>query len=72
MTIQHGFPFDPTHGYSQEQLLKITSPEAPADFEAFWRNNYALAMEHKPYYFIEREIWSPEEKVRIFAVRAKT
>ncbi len=72
MAIQHDFPFDPTNGHTLEQFLKIASPEAPADFEAFWKNNYDLAMEHKPYYFIEREIWSPDEKVRIFAVRAKT
>lgn len=72
MMPQHNFPFDPTNGHSPEQLLKIASPEAPADFEAFWKHNYVLAMEHKLYYFIEREIWSPNEKVRIFSVRAKT
>jgi len=44
----HGFPFDPTHGFSKEALLRVGAPDAPADFEAFWRDRYAAAMEIEP------------------------
>ncbi len=38
--MAHGYPFDPTHGYSFEKLLAVQAPEPPADFEAFWRARY--------------------------------
>ncbi len=38
--LQHEFPFDPTYGYDQDALLKVGAPEAPDDFEAFWRDTY--------------------------------
>jgi cephalosporin-C deacetylase len=41
--MQHGFPFDPTYGYTREGLLAIAPPPAPADFDAFWRGTYAEA-----------------------------
>ncbi|AHF89429.1 deacetylase [Opitutaceae bacterium TAV5] len=42
MSFTHDFPFDPTGGYSPEQLLSLRLGE-PADFEAFWRETFALA-----------------------------
>ena len=41
MKLQHDFPFDPTHGYSPEQLRSIAPPPEPPDFEAFWQATYA-------------------------------
>lgn len=38
--LQHEYPFDPTYGYDRDALLKVGVPEAPDDFEAFWRNTY--------------------------------
>ena len=36
--IPHSFPFDPTYGYSQEELLNISSSETePSGFAEFWR-----------------------------------
>lgn len=46
----HPFSFDPTYGYGLAELLQIQPPEAPADFESFWRLNYqtALAVDPRP------------------------
>lgn len=41
--LAHGFPFDPTHGYSLEALRRIEPPPTPPDFEDFWRARYARA-----------------------------
>lgn len=42
------YGFDPTHGYSREQLLAVAAPEPPADFEAFWRARHARALKVTP------------------------
>ncbi|MCX5662820.1 MAG: acetylxylan esterase [Planctomycetota bacterium] len=39
--LTHTFPFDPTYGYSREQLLAIAPPPAPPDFDVFWRATFA-------------------------------
>ncbi len=43
-SLSHAYPFDPTHGHSLEDLLRIPVPEEPPDFEAFWRKRYAAAL----------------------------
>lgn len=44
--MRHPFPFDPTGGYSREELLAIGPPSTePGDFAAFWRRAYAEAMD---------------------------
>jgi len=43
MYIDHPFSFDPTYGYSQEQLLTLSSPEGPRNFAAFWKETYEQA-----------------------------
>ena len=35
--------FDPTFGYTRDQLLAAEAPPPPDDFEAFWRDTYRLA-----------------------------
>jgi cephalosporin-C deacetylase len=39
----HGFPFDPTYGFTLEALQSVRAGEAPSDFEAFWRGQYEKA-----------------------------
>ena len=39
--LKHAYPFDPTYGYTLEQLLAILPPEEPADHAEFWQNTYA-------------------------------
>ncbi|MGN6506416.1 MAG: acetylxylan esterase [Tepidisphaeraceae bacterium] len=40
----HDFPFDPTYGYSLEQMLALQPPDGPADLESFWRDTYAQTL----------------------------
>jgi cephalosporin-C deacetylase len=40
--------FDPTYGYSLEQLLTIASPREPKDFAAFWTARYQKALSQTP------------------------
>jgi cephalosporin-C deacetylase len=44
----HGFAFDPSYGYSLDELLAVGSPELPPDFEAFWQAHYTRAMQVHP------------------------
>jgi len=71
MTIQHDFPFDPTNGFTLDQLRAIRGPEEPEGFREFWEENYRLAMSMKPTWFIERELWSPNPGERIYRLRVK-
>jgi cephalosporin-C deacetylase len=44
------YNFDPTFGYTLNQLLAVKTPIEPKDFEDFWINRYqkALAVDPKP------------------------
>ncbi len=44
----HDYPFDPSYGYSLKRLLAVVAPEAPADFEGFWKARYEKAMTVEP------------------------
>ncbi|KRV50872.1 acetyl xylan esterase [Wenjunlia vitaminophila] len=44
----HDFPFDPSHGHTLDDLLRVPAPEAPADFDAFWRARYSAARRIAP------------------------
>ncbi len=41
--MKHPFPFDPTHGYTEQSLRDVTCPDEPGDFEMFWRETYHAA-----------------------------
>lgn len=41
--FQHAFPFDPTYGYSEAELLNVRGPATPAGFADFWRATYDAA-----------------------------
>jgi cephalosporin-C deacetylase len=47
-SFSHPYAFDPTYGYSLEKLLQVQPPPVPADFEAFWKHRYELAMNVDP------------------------
>ncbi|MDO8842957.1 acetylxylan esterase [Methylicorpusculum sp.] len=40
--------FDPTYGYTLDQLLRIEPPTPPEDFTAFWQSRYQRAVQIKP------------------------
>ncbi len=44
----HSFPFDPTHGYGLEDLLAVSGPPPPPDFEDFWRARWRGAVARDP------------------------
>jgi len=46
--LSHGYGFDPTHGYSFDQLLQVGPPAEPSDYEAFWRARYERATRIAP------------------------
>ena len=46
----HPFAFDPTYGMTEGDLLAIRPPQAPPEFDDFWKGRYrrALAVDPKP------------------------
>lgn len=56
---------------TQEELLKLSAPEEPDGFVSFWQETYSLATAQTLSWHIEREIWSPQEDVRTYLIRAK-
>lgn len=42
--LSHDLAFDPTYGYSLEDLLAVAAPEPPSDFATFWEERYAHAL----------------------------
>lgn len=45
MSFAHNFPFDPTGGYSPEQLLNLkVELTEPSDFTCFWQESHDLAL----------------------------
>lgn len=41
----HHYPFDPSYGYALDQLLAVGVPQAPADFDRYWKLRYARTLE---------------------------
>lgn len=44
----HPYPFDPTHGYSLDELLRVEAPSEPADFADFWEKRYRCTLDVAP------------------------
>ncbi|KAA6187066.1 deacetylase [Thiohalocapsa marina] len=42
--LQHGYGFDPTYGYSLDDLLAVEPPVGPSDFAPFWVARYRRAL----------------------------
>jgi cephalosporin-C deacetylase len=67
--FEHDFDFDPTCGYSKNDLCAMQPPDnEPKDFRKFWEGAYEqnLALESD---INMREIWSPEPDVKCYEVR---
>ncbi|MDQ8194249.1 acetylxylan esterase [Coraliomargarita sp. SDUM461004] len=65
--ITHDFPFDPTYGYTLDDLLAVTAPAEPADFQSFWQDKYAKARQI-PLNIDRREIESPDAAFQLYRV----
>ncbi len=48
MDFVHDYNFDPSYGYSLAQLLAITPPKEPKDFDSFWQSRYQKALSLTP------------------------
>lgn len=44
MSLPHNYPFDPSYGYSLDQLKRVPTPPEPDDFAPFWRSRAEAAM----------------------------
>jgi cephalosporin-C deacetylase len=42
------YPFDPTYGYSLDQLLAVKTPKDPEGFDEFWQKRYQKALTVAP------------------------
>jgi cephalosporin-C deacetylase len=67
MPIIHPHPFDPTYGYSLDDLFQVPAPAAPHDFAEFWKQTYAQAMQI-PLNLECRKISSPEPEFELLEV----
>lgn len=47
-SFPHDFPFDPAYGRTLDGLLRVPVPNAPTDFDAFWRSRYGEALRVAP------------------------
>lgn len=71
--IEHNYDFDPTYGYSKDDLLAIRAPESePADFADFWRESYSEALTLDTTEVRLEEIWSPLPGYKYFKVFYKS
>lgn len=46
--FEHNFDYDPTYGYSLEQMLALEPPKPPADFADFWQRRYQRTLQAGP------------------------
>jgi cephalosporin-C deacetylase len=67
MPTDSDYPFDPTYGYDLDSLLKVGSPEGPADFADFWRLTYQEARAIAPNVGT-RKIASPEKSIDLYEI----
>jgi len=47
-SYQHGFTFDPAHGFHPNSLLDVEPPPAPDRFDDFWRDYYDRVRNAQP------------------------
>ncbi|PPD35734.1 MAG: deacetylase [Methylomonas sp.] len=51
--LRHPFSFDPSYGFTLEQLLDIKPPDFPADFAQFWQRRYLQTLKTQPVFKLE-------------------
>lgn len=71
MSFAHGFPFDPSYGYTLESLLRVDAPEPPADFAAFWSARHRAAMRVSPQAELQPSGWY-HPRFRVFDLRYRS
>jgi cephalosporin-C deacetylase len=64
----HSYDFDPSYGYTKDDLLAIRSPAAPSDFAWFWQERYQHAMTLHPHPRI-RHTGDSHEGYEIYSLR---
>jgi cephalosporin-C deacetylase len=65
--VEHAFDFDPTYGYSREQLLAVEVPKGPEDFDSFWRET-AAENARIPLRLESKQVESPAADFDLFEV----
>lgn len=45
LPLKHDYKFDPSYGYSLDELLAVGAAAGPADFDAFWQARYKRALQ---------------------------
>lgn len=65
--MEHDFPFDPTYGYTQHDLLNVGAPPAPPGFADFWRDTFAQTL-HQPLEVEVTPLSSPTPAYELFRV----
>ncbi|WP_240695188.1 acetylxylan esterase [Corallincola luteus] len=48
LITDHPYHFDPSYGYSLEQLMAVGRPDEPSDFDHFWHKRYQRALACQP------------------------
>jgi cephalosporin-C deacetylase len=65
--VEHSFNFDPTYGYSQEQLLAVEVPKGPEDFDPFWQET-AAETAAIPLHLESKQVESPVDGFNLFEI----
>lgn len=71
MTFAHGYPFDPTYGYSLNGLLEIPAPTPPEDFAEFWKARHGRASSTTPKAELTPAHWH-HPRYRVFDLRYRS
>ncbi len=67
MSVEHDLPFDPTHGYGLDVLLKVGWPDEPEDFVEFWTKTYRQARQI-PLNITHRQVECANDAVELYEV----
>ncbi|WP_269522753.1 acetylxylan esterase [Coraliomargarita parva] len=67
MAIDHDFDFDPTYGYTLEELLQVGAPDEPEDYTLFWEGIHARALDI-PLKLSCEEVESPNPDYKLFEI----
>lgn len=63
----HSHSFDPSHGYTLDDLFKVPAAEGPADFADFWRRTYA-EVRQIPLHIAKRQVASNDGNYHLFEI----
>lgn len=69
--LRHSYPFDPAYGHSLADLLLLSAPEPPVDFDAFWQVKRDRALSVRPQPEL-KEAGMLGQKAKVFDLRFGT